>query len=261
MSEEIDGLAPDELLRGRGPGGPGFESRLSSSEVPENRRFHRALRTLSTPASQARESVRRTQVASVRCPRLIRVVNDTTNASPEVVEDACMFAWKQFLRYQPDRERGWRRWLITTAQRELWHLTAVERDHDSLGRLQLGRRRRADRRSARRGRDPQPSSPGVGCPGAGAGAPATGEGVAGERIHVRRNCGLIWAPFASPSRCWCARTSVTCRLWRCPCSFHRPCELAGDASAVAALGLIATATVLHRDDGPALGRRRAARLT
>jgi RNA polymerase sigma factor (sigma-70 family) len=62
----------------------------------------------------------------------VRAVNDTTDASREVVEDACMFAWKQFMRYQPDRDRGWRRWLITTAQREVWQLTGVERDHDSL---------------------------------------------------------------------------------------------------------------------------------
>ena len=48
-------------------------------------------------------------------------------AAPEDIEDACQFAWVQFFRYQPARDRNWQAWLYRTAQREAWRLTAVRR--------------------------------------------------------------------------------------------------------------------------------------
>jgi RNA polymerase sigma factor (sigma-70 family) len=45
-------------------------------------------------------------------------------ASREDVEDACAFAWVQFLRRQPDRDRAWRSWLFETAKRQAWTLAA-----------------------------------------------------------------------------------------------------------------------------------------
>src|SRR5215210_522462 len=38
--------------------------------------------------------------------RLVAIVSWRVNTSPEIVEDACSFAWEQFMRYQPDRNRG-----------------------------------------------------------------------------------------------------------------------------------------------------------
>jgi DNA-directed RNA polymerase specialized sigma24 family protein len=38
----------------------------------------------------------------------------------QTVEDACAFAWAQFLEHQPDRDRNWRGWLFRTAQRQAW---------------------------------------------------------------------------------------------------------------------------------------------
>ena len=46
--------------------------------------------------------------------------------SPDIVDDACNFAWTEFIRYQPDRDRNWRAWLVKTAQREAWRLNATE---------------------------------------------------------------------------------------------------------------------------------------
>jgi len=46
------------------------------------------------------------------------------NTSPDIVDDACNFAWMEFMRCQPDRDRNWRSWLVTTAQREAWRLHA-----------------------------------------------------------------------------------------------------------------------------------------
>jgi RNA polymerase sigma factor (sigma-70 family) len=54
--------------------------------------------------------------------RLMRRVRATVSTTPQIVEDACALAWVQFLRYQPDRERGWRSWLFQTARREAWRL-------------------------------------------------------------------------------------------------------------------------------------------
>src|SRR3954447_5381750 len=52
--------------------------------------------------------------------------------SPQTVEDACAFAWAEFLRYQPDRSRNWRSWLFRTAQRQAWLLESKARDHTAL---------------------------------------------------------------------------------------------------------------------------------
>jgi DNA-directed RNA polymerase specialized sigma24 family protein len=48
-------------------------------------------------------------------------------AHPDDIEDACAFAWIQFFRYQPDRDRNWKGWLYRTAQREAWRLNARHR--------------------------------------------------------------------------------------------------------------------------------------
>src|SRR3954451_3783916 len=61
---------------------------------------------------------------------LVRLVSHAvgTTAS-QTIEDACSFAWAQFLQYQPDRELNWRGWLFRTAQREAWMLDAQAREH------------------------------------------------------------------------------------------------------------------------------------
>jgi hypothetical protein len=70
---------------------------------------------------------------------LFRDFNDTLmrlvahrlhGVSTETVEDACSFAWAQFLQHQPDRNRGWRKWLIRTAQRQAWLI-----DHETRSQL------------------------------------------------------------------------------------------------------------------------------
>ena len=48
------------------------------------------------------------------------------HASWEVIEDACSFAWVEFFRYQPDRDRSWKGWLVTVARREAWRLNALD---------------------------------------------------------------------------------------------------------------------------------------
>src|SRR5215210_8600262 len=49
-------------------------------------------------------------------------------STPQVVEDACSFAWAQFMQCQPDRGKNWRGWLFTTAQREAWQLEGRVKD-------------------------------------------------------------------------------------------------------------------------------------
>ncbi len=54
---------------------------------------------------------------------LIRsVAGAVIKTTPQVVEDACAYAWAQFIEHQPDRDRNWRGWLFRTAQREAWRL-------------------------------------------------------------------------------------------------------------------------------------------
>ena len=55
-----------------------------------------------------------------------RSINRAVNASWETVDDACAFAWLEFLRVQPNRHENWRGWLFRTAQREAWRLSALE---------------------------------------------------------------------------------------------------------------------------------------
>jgi DNA-directed RNA polymerase specialized sigma24 family protein len=57
---------------------------------------------------------------------LYRVIRRTVRTRPEIVDDACGFAWLQFLREQPEREQNWQGWLYRVAQREAWRLTALE---------------------------------------------------------------------------------------------------------------------------------------
>jgi RNA polymerase sigma factor (sigma-70 family) len=61
---------------------------------------------------------------------LVRKVSRSVRAAPEDIEDACAFAWMQFLRHQPDRDREWQGWLFRTAQRQAWVLNA--RAHEAL---------------------------------------------------------------------------------------------------------------------------------
>jgi DNA-directed RNA polymerase specialized sigma24 family protein len=56
---------------------------------------------------------------------LVAKISQVVVAQREDVEDACAFAWVQFLRHQPDREQNWQGWLFRTAQREAWRLTAI----------------------------------------------------------------------------------------------------------------------------------------
>jgi hypothetical protein len=58
--------------------------------------------------------------------QLVRTVQKCVDASRDTVDDACAFAWVQFMRLRPDRDRNWRSWLITTAEREVWRLTHQE---------------------------------------------------------------------------------------------------------------------------------------
>jgi len=65
--------------------------------------------------------------------QLLRRLARAVQTSPDIIEDACSIAWAQFLRHQPDRNRGWRTWLFTTAQREAWVLDQKRREVRSLG--------------------------------------------------------------------------------------------------------------------------------
>jgi DNA-directed RNA polymerase specialized sigma24 family protein len=65
---------------------------------------------------------------------LMRTVSHAVGYStPQIVEDACSFAWAKFLQVQPDRDKNWRGWLFRTAQREVWVLEGRLRDHWPLG--------------------------------------------------------------------------------------------------------------------------------
>src|SRR3954447_25244838 len=60
------------------------------------------------------------------------VAANVHHTSPQVIEDACAFAWAQFLQEQPDRDRNWQGWLFRTAQRQAWALNRDESDHVGL---------------------------------------------------------------------------------------------------------------------------------
>ena len=53
---------------------------------------------------------------------LVRTVGSMVRTSQQNIEDACTFAWVQFLVHQPDRDRTWKAWLVRVAQREAWTL-------------------------------------------------------------------------------------------------------------------------------------------
>jgi hypothetical protein len=57
---------------------------------------------------------------------LRRRVQRDVNTSRANVEDACAFAWLQFLHHQPDRDRAWRAWLVQVARREAYRLSRIE---------------------------------------------------------------------------------------------------------------------------------------
>jgi hypothetical protein len=59
--------------------------------------------------------------------QLVRKVAAAVRASHDVVEDACAFAWAQFLVHQPDRDQEWQGSLFRTAQREAWALLRKDR--------------------------------------------------------------------------------------------------------------------------------------
>src|SRR4051794_15802406 len=61
-------------------------------------------------------------------PQLVKTLSRCVfGARREDIEDAASFAWVQFFRYQPDRDQQWQGWLLGTAQREAWRLTAEHR--------------------------------------------------------------------------------------------------------------------------------------
>src|SRR4051812_45479358 len=64
---------------------------------------------------------------------LLRTVAQAVGYStPQLIEDACSFAWAKFLQCQPDRDGNWKGWLFRTAQREGWRLDARSRESRSL---------------------------------------------------------------------------------------------------------------------------------
>ena len=65
-------------------------------------------------------------------PRLARILQGRTDAPRDLVDNACAFAWQQFMQYQSDRDRHWKAWLVTTAERELWRLWRLQTRHVSL---------------------------------------------------------------------------------------------------------------------------------
>jgi hypothetical protein len=58
--------------------------------------------------------------------QLRRWVGAQVSTSRVNIEDACSFAWLQFLRHQPDRDREWRAWLVTVARREAIRLKELD---------------------------------------------------------------------------------------------------------------------------------------
>lgn len=65
-------------------------------------------------------------------PSLVRFLLRRSDAPRELIDDASAFAWQQFVEHQPDRDRNWRGWLMTTAERELWRQYGFETRHLSL---------------------------------------------------------------------------------------------------------------------------------
>ena len=60
---------------------------------------------------------------------LMRLIGHAVHhCTPQIIEDACSFAWAEFLRHQPDRGHNWRGWIFRTAQRQAWVLAREARD-------------------------------------------------------------------------------------------------------------------------------------
>lgn len=57
---------------------------------------------------------------------LLNVLRAQVHTTHDIREDACSFAWLQFLRLQPDRDTAFA-WLCITAIREAWRLTTADR--------------------------------------------------------------------------------------------------------------------------------------
>src|SRR4051794_41130183 len=51
---------------------------------------------------------------------LKQLTRNVSGPIPQDIEDAAAYAWIQFLRHQPDRDREWQGWLYRTAQHETW---------------------------------------------------------------------------------------------------------------------------------------------
>jgi RNA polymerase sigma factor (sigma-70 family) len=67
---------------------------------------------------------------------LLRHVRRAALGAPEaLIEDACLFAWLQLLRHQPERDHV-RGWLCTVARREAWRLA---REAKALTSLDAGK--------------------------------------------------------------------------------------------------------------------------
>ena len=137
---------------GCGPGGRGFESRRSPLSEPPAKRVcsQRAEQPKSAHGDRFGDrcasnypGTTENEVGGDEPPirfrgdeadlylahndQLVRDITRAVTAHPADIEDACAFAWVQFFRYQPDRERNWQGWLFRTAQREAWRLNARHR--------------------------------------------------------------------------------------------------------------------------------------
>jgi hypothetical protein len=56
------------------------------------------------------------------------VSRSVDRSTPQTIEDACAYAWAQFLEHQPDRALNWQGWMFRTAQRQAWLLERHARD-------------------------------------------------------------------------------------------------------------------------------------
>ena len=134
----------DPAVPGCGPGGRGFESRRSPLESPANAHtsfqgvdagsrdgVQTGSKLSSEIASEDAGDDPPSTVAEQLAGRLVgdeaelflgfhrqlvRTIQHRVNTSPEIVDDACAFAWIRFMYLQPDRERNWR-WLAADGRR------------------------------------------------------------------------------------------------------------------------------------------------
>jgi hypothetical protein len=83
---------------------------------------------------------------------LVKTLSAHVRASREDIDDAASFAWIQFFRYQPDRDREWKGWLYRTAQREAWRLNA---EHGRANLRIVADRESREQRATREPLDPR----------------------------------------------------------------------------------------------------------